>query len=432
MTILIRNGIIVDTEPEPVVIGPADVRIEDGKIAEVGPGLADVPGGEVIDASGRIVLPGFVDTHRHTWQAGLRAIEPDMTFGRYFQRVLRELAPAYRPDDIYACNLAGALECLDAGITTLVDWSHMRPTRERTDAAVRALRDSGVRAVFGYCLGDSPQDLASEGRRVFDEHFGTAGGLVSMMIAALGPEIAGAEHVLDEWRLARDLGLPVTAHLGGGSPESATEGLDFLRVNGLLETPTMFVHANHYDDDQFKLIAETGGGVSVTPVDEMTLGVGYPVTGRARAAGAPVSLGADTVTCGPGDMFSLMRAAFTLERGRPDGAGRDFSTKDALRVATIEGARVAGLGDVTGSLRPGKQADLVLLRTDTLGMAAAHDPIGAVVLNADTSAVDTVLVAGRVVKRDGRLLHHDVAAVLASLAETAQAVTVGAVTAVSA
>ncbi|MER6943456.1 amidohydrolase family protein [Nonomuraea sp. NPDC000554] len=422
MTILIRNGIVVDTEPQPVVVGTADVRIEDGKIAEVGPGLPDVPGAEVIDASGMIVMPGFVDSHRHTWQAGIRAVAPDMTFQGYLQRILGELAPGYRPEDVYAGNLAGALECLDAGITTLLDWSHVQFTPAHTEQAVRALRESGIRSVFGFCHGGAPEGLVEEGRRVHDTYFGTPG-LVSMAVAALGPEIVGEEHALDEWRLARDLDLPVTVHLGGQSQESAARGLAFLRDNGLLSTPTTYVHANHYADDHLKLIADTGGSVSVSPIDEMTLGIGYPVSGRARAAGIPTSLSVDTVSCAPGDMFSLMRAAFAMERGRPGGDGLGFTTRDVLRMATIEGAEVVGLGDVTGSLRPGKQADVVLLRTDTLGMAAAQDPIGAVVLNAGTDAVDTVLVAGRVVKRDGRLLHHDVTAVLESLTESAARVT---------
>ncbi|RVX47268.1 cytosine/adenosine deaminase-related metal-dependent hydrolase [Nonomuraea polychroma] len=415
-TVLIKNGVVIDTEPEPVVLGHADVRIEGGAIAEVGLGLPDVPGAEVIDATGRIVLPGFVDTHRHTWQAAIRAAAPDVDFPGYLRRVVGELAPRHRAEDVYAGNLGGALECLDAGITTLLDWSHIQLTPGHTDAAIQALRESGIRAVFGYCHGGEPGGLESETRRVRGL---LPDGLVTMALAALGPEIAGEERALAEWRLARELDLPVTCHLGH-NPESA--GLAFLEANGLLDTPTTFVHALHYTDGEFKRIAGSGGSVSLAPVDEMNLGIGYPAAGRARAAGVPTGLGADTVVCSPGDMFSLMRTIHLLERGRPDGAGLGFTTRDALRMATIEGAQVLGMDEVIGSLRPGKQADLVLLRTDRLGMAAAHDPIGAVVLNADTSCVDTVLVAGRVVKRDGQLLHHDLSAVLASLQESADAV----------
>ncbi|SDH85143.1 amidohydrolase family protein [Nonomuraea jiangxiensis] len=419
---LIKNGVVIDTEPEPVVLGRVDVRIEGDTIAEVGPDLPAGPGAEVIDATGRIVLPGFVDTHRHTWQAGIRAVAPDITFGEYLRRVLGELAPRHRPRDVHAGNLAGALECLDSGITTLLDWSHIQNSPAHTDAAVRALHESGIRAVFGYCYPGPVEELAVATKGVREQLFDTSDGLVTMVIAALGPEIAGEERALAEWRLAADLGLPVTAHLGGHGRESAQRGLAFLEENGLLATPTTFVHALHYTDEEFKRIAAAGGSVSVSPVDEMNLGLGYPTTGRARAAGIPTGLSADTVVCSSGDMFSQMRTAHLLERGRPEGAGLGFTTRDVLRMATIEGAQVVGLADVVGSLRPGKQADLVLLRTDTLGMAAAHDPIGAVVLNADPSSVETVLVAGRPVKRGGRLLRHDLPAVLADLAETAGAV----------
>jgi len=202
--------------------------------------------------------------------------------------------------------------------------------------------------------------------------------------------------------------------MGGHGEESAERGLAFLHENDLLIPGTTYVHPNHYTDDALKRIAGSGGTASVSPLIEATLGVGPPAAGRARAAGIPTGLSADAVTSGPGDMFSLMRAAYALERARDP----DFTTRDVLRMATIEGAEVMGLGEVTGSLRVGKQADLLLLRTDTLPMSPACDPIAAIVLSADTSCVSTVLVGGRVVKRDGRLLHHDLPAVLAASRES--------------
>jgi cytosine/adenosine deaminase-related metal-dependent hydrolase len=240
-------------------------------------------------------------------------------------------------------------------------------------------------------------------------------------VAALGPEIAGVSLALHEWRLAHDLDLPLTVHMGGHGAESAERGLAFLRENGLFGPGTTYVHPNFYTDAALKRIAGSGGTASVSPLIEAELGIGYPATGRARAAGIPTGLSADAVTSAPGDMFSLMRAAYALERAR---GGTDFTTRDVLRMATAEGAQVAGLGEVTGSLRVGGQADVILLRTDTLAMAPAHDPIGAITLSADTSCVDTVLVAGRVVKRHGRLLHHDVTKVLTSLRESSTHLTV--------
>jgi cytosine/adenosine deaminase-related metal-dependent hydrolase len=421
MSLLIRGGVVIDTDPSPYVTGHTDLLIEDGLISAVGTGLTAPAGAEVIDATGRLVLPGFVDTHRHTWQAAVRAVAPDVSFGGYLERVLGGLAPRFRPEDVYAGGLAGALECLDAGITTLVDWSHIQLTPAHTEATVEALRRSGIRAVLGYCYGgpDGPAGLAAEGRRVRDAY--PDGPLFTLAVAALGPEIAGEPLARHEWRLAADLGLPVTVHMGGHGAESAERGLAFLRDNDLLRPGTTYIHPNHYSDDALKQIADSGGTASVSPLIEAELGIGHPATGRARAAGIPTGLSADAVTSGPGDMFSLMRAAYVLERARP--GGESFTTRDVLRMATVEGAEVAGLGDVTGSLRVGRQADLVLLRTGTLAMAPASDPIGAVVLSADTSCVDTVLVAGRVVKRDGRLLGHDVPAILAALSESASRLT---------
>ncbi|WP_279339426.1 amidohydrolase family protein [Sphaerisporangium perillae] len=419
-SLLIRNGMLIDTDP--VAARPGDVLVEDGVITAVGPDLPAADGAEVIDATGRIVMPGFVDTHRHTWQAGIRSAAPDITFTGYLERVLGELAPRYRPEDVYLGNLAGALECLDAGITTLVDWCHINFTPAHTDAVIEALEHAGIRAVLGYCHGGDggPESMAAEARRVREA---LPGGLLTMALAALGPEIVSPRQALDEWRLARDLDLPVTVHMGGHGAESAERGLAFLHENGLLDPGTTYIHPNCYTGDALKRIAGSGGTASVSPLVEAELGIGYPATGRARASGIPTALGGDTVASAPGDMFSVMRVAYALERARPDGLGMDFTTRDVLRMATIEGAEVAGLGEVTGSLRPGKQADIVVLRMDALGHAPVHDPIGAVVLSADTRAVDTVLVGGGVVKRDGRLVHHDVPSLVAALGESAARLT---------
>lgn len=409
--LLIRGGCVVDT---PNVSRPADVLIEDGRIAAVGVDLA--ADAEVIDATDRIVAPGFVDTHRHTWQAALRTMTPDGTLADYLALARDRLGPRHRPADVYAAELAGALECLDAGITTVVDFSHIQLSPEHTDAAVDALRRSGIRAVFAYCPGSGPAapDPGPQTRRVA----ALADDLITVAMAAMGPEHAGPDQTRREWRLARELRLRITAHVGGYGVASAERGLDLLRRENLLGDDVLFAHANAYSDEAFRLLADSGGAVAACPVIEPQMGHGHPVTGRARAAGVAVGLGADVVTAGPGDMFGVMRTAYVLERGRPDGIGMGFTTRDALAMATGEGARAAGLADV-GSLRPGSRADLVLLRTDLLGTAPAHDPIAAVVLSADTRSVDTVLVGGRVVKRDGALVGHDVRRVLADLGASA-------------
>jgi cytosine/adenosine deaminase-related metal-dependent hydrolase len=358
------------------------------------------------------VLPGFVDTHRHTWQAGLRAFGPDISLARYLELVLGVIAPRYQPADVYTGTLAGALECLDAGVTTVVDWNHVQHTPDHTAAALDALRAAGIRAVFGYCVAEP--DLTAA-RRVLAE----TGGLVTMAVAPWGPEIVSEEVTLREWRIARELDLPVSVHLGASGADSATRALDLLRRNGFLGPRTSYVHGNDFTGEHLAAISDSGGALVVSPVVEMELGFGGPVTSRAVAAGVPVGLGADTVVSGPGDMFSLMRTAYAHAR-----LDSGFTVPDALRAATVDGARVAGLDDL-GTLALGSHADLVLLRTDLPGVAPAHDPVAAVVLSMDTRAVDTVVVGGRVVKRGGRLLGDTVTSVLARLAESAARVTAG-------
>lgn len=415
---VIRNGTLIDTEPTPHVLTgrSTDLLITDGKLETVGEPvnpeqtLAARPGTiEEIDADGLIVLPGFVDTHRHTWQTALRGALPDSTLPDYLRRILNGAGSRYLPADARDGNLTGALECLDAGITTLLDWSHLQHSPAHTEALVSGLADAGIRAVFGYAqdFGADPDLLPAEVRRVHREHFDAAPPLVSMALAALGPDLGTEERVLAEWRVAEELDLPVTVHTGVSGAETATAGLELLRRHGLLRAGTTYVHANAYTDEQLRELADSGGRISVSPVSEAVLDLGYPPTGRALAAGLPTSLSIDTVTSCPGDMFSQLRAAYQAERARPDGVGLGFTVADALRLATIGGAEVLGMADRIGSLRPGKAADLVLLRTDTLGMTGQRDPIAATVLHADSSAVDTVLVAGRVVKRDGHLLDHE-------------------------
>lgn len=408
MAMIIRGGTVVETDPVQVRV--ADVLIEDGRIEAVGAELATPAGAEVVDAGGMLVLPGFVDTHRHTWQAGLRAMAPDISLKTYLELIFGTLGPRYRPEDVHIGTLVGALECLDAGITTVVDWNHIQHTPEHTAAGIDALRTAGIRAVFGYCV-TKPDVTAA--KKVLD----STGGLITMAMAPLGPEIVDEDAALAEWRVARELDLPVTVHMGAQGAENAARGLDFLRRHGFLGPRTSYAHGNDYSDEQLKLIADSGGAISVSPIVEMELDIGAPVTSRARAAGVPTGLGADTVMSGPGDMFSLMRADYAHAR-----LDSGFTTRDALRAATVDGARVAALDDV-GTLRPGAHADLVLLRTDLPGVAPVHDPVASVVLSMDTRAVDTVIVGGRIVKRDGRLSAGKVTTLLTELAESAARVT---------
>ncbi|MGQ0838575.1 amidohydrolase family protein [Actinokineospora sp.] len=389
--LVIRNGLLIDTEPEPVVRPGHDILVVDGRIAAVGPDLP-AAGATVLDATDRIVLPGFVDTHRHTWQTALRGIAADADLGEYLDLVLGRIAPRYRPSDVYTGTLVGALEALASGITTLQDFSHVQYSAGHADAAVSALRASGIRAVFAYgapVFGPGPDQY--EIRRVFREHFAGSAGLVTMALAPSGPSYSPMAAVRRDWAVATALGLRMYVHIGSGPV--ATRPIGELRGSGLLDANITFVHGNSLPDGELALIAEAGAAVSIAPAVEATMGHGAPMVGRLRGHGITTGLGVDVVTTVAGDMFSLMRA--TLLTGR-FGDGPRPTAADVLRLATVDGAAALGLADQVGSLRVGKQADLVLLRTTDLNLLGGlADPVGAVVTAAHPGNIDTVLVAGR-------------------------------------
>jgi 5-methylthioadenosine/S-adenosylhomocysteine deaminase len=239
-----------------------------------------------------------------------------------------------------------------------------------------------------------------------------------MALAPVGPSFAPIEAVTAEWRLADELGLPVTIHVSSGPV--AERPISTLREHGLLRPNTLYVHGNSLDDDELKLIAESGGTASVAPAGEAQMRAGQPVAGRLRRAGVTTGLGVDAVTSTPGDMFSLMRAALLASQIADNPP---LTVQDVLKMATLDGAAALGLADRIGSLRPGKQADVILLRLSDLNiLTAERDPIAAVVTAANPSNVDTVLVAGQVVKADGRLIHTDLAKAIHALRATAAAV----------
>ncbi|WP_327155704.1 amidohydrolase family protein [Streptomyces tubercidicus] len=420
--LLLRGGLVIDTAPHPVVHPHTDVLIEEGRIAAVGrglPGDETDTGLEVIDARGLIVLPGFVDTHRHLWQAVLRSAAVDESLDSYLGRILGDLSGRFTPADVYTGNLLGALECLDSGVTTVQDFSHVQYTPEHSAAAIEALEEAGIRAVFGYGypVFDDTARRADWVREVRTRYFPSRDALLTMALAPVGPSFAPPETVREDWLLARELGLPIAVHVTAGPV--AMRPITALQEQGLLTAGTLYVHGNSLPDSELRLIAESGGAVAITPAIEASMRFGAPMAGRLRRAGIPTGLGADAVTSAPGDMFSQMRAALMSSHfdgdGNGDGEAGTATVKaaDVLRMATAEGAEALGLGGEIGSLGIGKRADLVLLRTDALNLApVAHDPIGAVVTAAHPGNIDTVLVDGRAVKREGRLVYGELGSVL--------------------
>lgn len=422
--ILFRGGHVLTMDPEVGDLYGGDVLIEDDRIAAVGRGL-EVGDAEVVDASGSVVIPGFIDSHRHTWETVIRGIAPDVSLAGYFDVVLDQLAPAYRPQDVYAGNYLGSLEAIDAGVTTLLDWSHINNTPEHADEAIRGLRDAHLRAV--YCYGNPNTSLAAwwydseltapeDIRRVRDQYFSSDDGLLTLAMGTRGPGFCKPEVVRHDWNLAREVGAPISVHVGMGPYAGRFSMVKQLGEMGLLGPDTTYIHCNYLSDEEFELIADSGGKVSIAPSVEMVMGHGTPPTAKALAHGLRPSLSIDVVTTVPGDMFTQMRFAFASDRllshEAAFAAGNEeeptlLTSREVLEFATIEGARVCGLEDRTGSLTPGKQADLVLIRCDHSNAYPVIDPVSTVVHQADTRNVDTVVVGGRVLKREGRLVDAD-------------------------
>jgi 5-methylthioadenosine/S-adenosylhomocysteine deaminase len=422
--LLFRGGHVLSMDPRIGDIYGGDVLIEGDRIAEVAPAI-EAGDAQVIDATGCIVIPGFIDSHRHTWETVIRGIAPDVSLGGYFDIVLDQLAPAYRPEDVYAGNYLGSLEAIDAGVTTILDWSHISNTPEHADEAIRGLTDAKLRAV--YCYGNPNTSLADwwytstleapeDIRRVRDRYFSSDAGLMTLAMGTRGPGFCTPEVVRHDWELARDVGAPISVHVGMGPYAGRFSMVKQLDELGLLGDDTTYIHCNYLSDEEFQLIADTGGKVSIAPTVEMIMGHGTPPTAKALQFGLRPSLSIDVVTTVPGDMFTQMRFLFAQDRllaheeAFANGSEEEpklLTSREVLEFATIEGARVCGIEERTGSLTPGKKADIVMVRGDDTNTYPVIDPVSTLVLQADTRNVDTVVVAGKVLKRGGELLDAD-------------------------
>ena len=408
----------------------SDVLIDGEKIVAVGPDLSAGPHANVIDARHRIVMPGFVDTHRHTWQTPVRGVLPSCTLDEYFAGMLNNIGVQYRAEDVYIANLMGALEAINAGITTLLDWSHVNNTPEHADAAVAGLTEAGIRAIYAhgvpvgvdwwaYSSREHPEDI----RRIRKTYFQSDDQLLSLAMAARAPGNTTPEVATHDWKLARDLGIRISVHVGMRLTGVHVNHVLTLNQLGLMGPDTTYIHCTDSTDEELDLIAKTGGSASVAPFVEMLMGHGVPPTGRLVARGVRPSLSIDVVSSVPGEMFTQMRTALVQERilaftETPDTAFAPTLThRDVLEFATVDGARACALDHKVGTITPGKQADLILVRTDQVNVAPIIDPVATVVICADTSNIDTVFVAGRILKHNGQLLRVDMPRLLQRLNE---------------
>jgi 5-methylthioadenosine/S-adenosylhomocysteine deaminase len=421
-TTLIKGGYVLTLDPVLGDMPHTDVLIKGSKIEAIGPDLEASPNANVIDARNRIVMPGFVDTHRHTWQTPVRGVLPSCTLDQYFSGMLDNIGIQYRAEDVYIANLMGALEAINGGITTLLDWSHVNNTPEHSDAAVHGLAEAGIRGIYAhgppvgaswwaYSSKEHPEDV----RRIRKTYFNSDDQLLSLALAARAPGNTTPEVAKHDWLMARDLGIRISVHVGMRLTGVHVNHVRTLDELGLMGPDTTYIHCTDCTDHELDLISKSGGTASVAPYVEMLMGHGVPPTGRLVARGVRPSLSIDVVSSVPGDMFTQMRTALVQERilaftDTPDIAFSPTLThRDVLEFATIEGAKACALDHKIGTLTPGKQADIILIRTDQVNVAPVVDPVATVVICADTSNVDTVFIAGKIVKHRGQLVRVDMA-----------------------
>jgi cytosine/adenosine deaminase-related metal-dependent hydrolase len=410
--LLIRGGVVLTLDRQVGDFARADVLIEDGKIRAVAPGLgASTDAAAVIDAANRIVLPGFIDTHHHFYQGLLRNILPNGLLNPDYNRDIQAmLTPAYAPADAYAGVLATALGMIDMGTTTAVDTSQVSHTPEHSDACIRALQESGIRAVYAYWRGSGPgsqypQDIV----RLRRSYFNSDDQLLTLaMGASLDPKV---------FAYAREVGVRTVSHGVSNNTERAL--LELARA-GLLRPGDQYIHCTHLSDAAWRAIKDSGGRVSIAPAIEMAMGHGLPPIQDSLDHGIRPSLSSDVDATMAQDPFTIMRAAFTLQRLSLLQRARTgeqnlpplLTCRDVLEFATIEGARCADLERKVGTLTPGKDADVVLLAADRINVWPLNNAPGAVVNVMNPGHVETVLIAGKVKKWRGNLVGVDLPRVL--------------------
>ncbi|MBB2940583.1 cytosine/adenosine deaminase-related metal-dependent hydrolase [Actinoplanes lutulentus] len=408
-SLLIRGGHVLTMDPVLGDLPDGDILIEGDTIVAIAPRI-ETCDAELVDATGTIVMPGFVDTHRHLWQGALGQIAADWTMHEYRTGLVDRYSPLFTPGDVRDGTFFGALEALDGGVTTVFDSSHVMHTPEHADAAVEALKAAGLRAVFGY--GSPTEDLPHpyDARRIAAEQFSSREQLVTLGLALRGPETATLDTTAADIALGRELGVPVSMPVGLGRSGQG-RSIARLRERGLLGEDLLFVHCTNSTDEELTMIAGSGGHVSVSARAEMMMGHGLPATGRMIEAGLRPGLSAGV----PGSMFDEIRATLQAERahrasrrgltgGRPRSVG--LTSRQVLELATIDGARTLGMADRIGSLAPGKRADIIVIDASRRDLRLLYDA-AALATCSNTADIDTVLVNGEFRKRDGRLVGVD-------------------------
>jgi cytosine/adenosine deaminase-related metal-dependent hydrolase len=417
--LLLKGGAVFSMDPQVGDFPAADVLIEGRTIAAIGPNL-DASGAEVIDAKGMIVMPGFIDTHHHLFETALRSFLADgilLNDGQphgainYYDYILQKFSLVYRPHDVYINDLFGSIAQLDAGVTTVMDVSQIHHSPEHSDAAIQALRDAGRRSVFGYFEGwGDKTKYPDDARRLRSQCFSSDDQLLTMV---MGGEIYLPGHE-NAWKIGREIGVPVALHVVGTFGMAPT--FDQLASAGQFGPDNIFIHMTGMSELGWKCAADAGAHISLSVPIEMTMRHGMPPIQKALDLGMQPSLSSDVECTMTADPFTLMRSTLTLQRALVNEAallGKEqrlpalLTCRDVIRFATLEGAKSLKLERKTGSLTPGKEADVILLDATAINVAPLNHVPGAIVTLMERSNVDTVMVAGKIRKWKGQLLGVD-------------------------
>lgn len=425
---LIRNGAVITVDPAIGTLPRADVLIRNGVIEAVGPSL-DATGAETIDATDMIVMPGLVDSHYHLWSALGRNFISDRGFD-YFQAKWAT-ALHYGPDDFYNSVRLGLAELADGGVTTVHNWSHNNRSPAHVDAELRAHRDSLLRA--RYSIGHIDR-LDPAIVNPFDDLDGVLGewfadrprldGLVHLGVNLRGMVQSEARVFHEEMQFVLKRGLPACIHASQAPPNS-DDAADYER-RGYLDGRFLFCHYIAATDADREAMARTNTPLSFSTHSELRLGApgdSRAALLKARAAGVSVTLSSDATSIAPPNMFEQMRFTWNLGvpwRGTDTQHLTPLGFVETIEMATINGARALGLGEVTGSLTPGKRADVILVRTTDLNIVPLANIEATIVQSATPANVDTVIADGRLLKRHRRLLHLDVARIVAGARASAE------------
>jgi 5-methylthioadenosine/S-adenosylhomocysteine deaminase len=418
--ILLKGGVVLTMDRQLGDFAKADVLIEDGRIREIRPDIA-ASDAFVVDASNRVITPGFIDTHSHSYQGILRNIlsngrvDPD-----YNLDIIAKITPAYTVQDAYIGMLATALGMIDMGTTGVVDVSQVNNTPEHSDALIKALQTSGIRAVFGYSAGapgpdmKHPQDVG----RLKKTYFSSKDQLLTLALG-IGPDPK-------QFQVARDNDVPVVAHLRNTLPQRDDGArLAILQKAGLLKAGDEFIHLLHMPPEPLKLIKDSGCHVSLSTGIEMTMGHGIPAIQNVLDVGLQPSLSSDHAVTLTSDMFSMMRmtgvvqryGVFQREANGDKNAPKLLTCRELLEFATINGARTMNADSKVGTLVPGKEADLLMLKADSIDIWPLNNAYGSVVGLMGPSHVEAVFIAGQVKKWRGSLVGVDMPKVLANMQE---------------